>query len=447
MAGRRVSKGAGVQVHGGKLRIWFKLHNGERCFESLGTRDTKANRKAAEALREEICHEIKHGSFSYSKYFPDSKRVLKTGMHSENIKNPVFEIFCGIWLKMQCDLAVSTRQGYERIIKFHWIPEFRGRRLEEITGLEIMSVLAKKNVKPKTYNNLITPIKGVFKAAYQHKLIGSDPSEKIKFARNQAPEPDPLTLEEVEFVLQFIKDKYPLSVYNCFEFAFFTGLRTSELIELKWTDIDLVHKIAHISRAKVRQVVNCHTKTYKPRDVELNTRALDALKRQFHITGSSGYIWLNPNTDKAYIDDRPLRRWIWVPTLKALSLRHRHCYQTRHTYATLLLMSGVNPAWAAKQLGHSVKIFHERYARWIDKADKGRELSKVEETLFSFQSNQRSTGIDSTEIKCANNVPKRHQLLVSSWYKRKKLVEAAGIEPASASTPPQDLHAYPELLI
>jgi len=36
-------------------------------------------------------------------------------------------------------------------------------------------------------------------------------------------------------------------------------------------------------------------------------------------------------------------------------------------------------------------------------------------------------------------------LRVSIWFNN--LVEAAGIEPASASTPPQGLHAYPALLI
>lgn len=81
------------------------------------------------------------------------------------------------------------------------------------------------------------------------------------------------------------------------------------------------------------------------------------------------------------------------------------------------------------------------------KADKGRELSILEETLSSLQSKQRSSVLDSAELKCANSVAKKKQPLVSDCFLLTYLVEAAGIEPASASTPPQDLHAYPELLI
>jgi hypothetical protein len=51
MAGGRINKRAGVHTHGGKLRIWFTFE-GRRCFESLGTRDTKANR---EIVKSGVC--------------------------------------------------------------------------------------------------------------------------------------------------------------------------------------------------------------------------------------------------------------------------------------------------------------------------------------------------------------------------------------------------------
>jgi len=42
--------------------------------------------------------------------------------------------------------------------------------------------------------------------------------------------------------------------------------------------------------------------------------------------------------------------------LKALNIRERRQYDTRHTYATMCLMSGMNPAFIASQLGYSVEI-------------------------------------------------------------------------------------------
>jgi integrase len=47
------------------------------------------------------------------------------------------------------------------------------------------------------------------------------------------------------------------------------------------------------------------------------------------------------------------QRCFWNPTLRALGLRHRDAYQTRHTFASTLLMGDSNPAWIARQLGHA----------------------------------------------------------------------------------------------
>lgn len=46
-------------------------------------------------------------------------------------------------------------------------------------------------------------------------------------------------------------------------------------------------------------------------------------------------------------------------------------YSTRHTFATIALMAGIVPAYIAGQLGRSVQMLLERYARWIPGADNG----------------------------------------------------------------------------
>ena len=41
-------------------------------------------------------------------------------------------------------------------------------------------------------------------------------------------------------------------------------------------------------------------------------------------------------------------------------------YQTRHTFATLMLAFGENPSWVAQQLGHtSAEMVYRRYTRFI----------------------------------------------------------------------------------
>ena len=42
--------------------------------------------------------------------------------------------------------------------------------------------------------------------------------------------------------------------------------------------------------------------------------------------------------------------------MRATGIRQRPAYNTRHTYATVMLMSGLNPSFVANQLGHSLPM-------------------------------------------------------------------------------------------
>ncbi|MFY0477114.1 hypothetical protein [Achromobacter marplatensis] len=56
----------------------------------------------------------------------------------------------------------------------------------------------------------------------------------------------------------------------------------------------------------------------------------------------------------------------------------------RHTYATVILMAGMTPAFCAKQLGHSVEMFLKTYSKWLDGDQNDLEMSRVE-TAISAQ--------------------------------------------------------------
>ncbi|MGE7989535.1 integrase [Pseudomonas sp. NPDC089554] len=63
--------------------------------------------------------------------------------------------------------------------------------------------------------------------------------------------------------------------------------------------------------------------------------------------------------------------------LKALSIRERRQYDTRHTYANMCLMAEMNHAFIANQLGHSVEMLLSTYAKWISSSSDWRELEKL----------------------------------------------------------------------
>ncbi|WP_243431399.1 hypothetical protein [Pseudomonas mosselii] len=64
--------------------------------------------------------------------------------------------------------------------------------------------------------------------------------------------------------------------------------------------------------------------------------------------------------------------------LRRLGIRYRPPYNCRHTYATICLMSGLNPAFIAQQLGHSVQMLLSTYARWINSSSDWQELEKLQ---------------------------------------------------------------------
>jgi integrase len=53
----------------------------------------------------------------------------------------------------------------------------------------------------------------------------------------------------------------------------------------------------------------------------------------------------------------------------------------RHTYATIMLMAGMNHSFCAKQLGHSVEMFQRTYSKWIDGLQDDAEMARLEVAL------------------------------------------------------------------
>jgi integrase len=92
-------------------------------------------------------------------------------------------------------------------------------------------------------------------------------------------------------------------------------------------------------------------------------------------------VFLDPRYEEPWFEERAFRRSFWEPTLRRLGLRYRPPYNTRHTYATMMLMAGMTPAFCAKQLGHSVEMFLRTYAKWIDGGQNALEMGRLEAAL------------------------------------------------------------------
>jgi integrase len=122
--------------------------------------------------------------------------------------------------------------------------------------------------------------------------------------------------------------------------AAFTGLRQSELIGLRWEDVDFALHLVHVRRAVVRGQVKT-PKSGKVRSVPLTdevARALDGLSRRERFTGDEDYVF--PSSTGAPQDDSKLRRRFRT-ALKASGARWQGgdgsfvFHDLRHTFGTI----------------------------------------------------------------------------------------------------------------
>ncbi len=179
-------------------------------------------------------------------------------------------------------------------------------------------------------------------------LIDWRPIEKT-IAEHYAREPEPFTQEEITKILNELTGQEK----NLIQFAFYSGLRTSELIALRWQDVELEQNRIFVKRAHVRgQLKDTKTKSGK-REVVLQPQARESLLNQQAFTGKQNEtVFHNPHTNQPWKNDQPIRKSTWIPALKKAGIKYRNPYQTRHTFASMMLSTGEHYMWVAQQMGH-----------------------------------------------------------------------------------------------
>lgn len=131
---------------------------------------------------------------------------------------------------------------------------------------------------------------------------------------------------------------------------------------------------------QARGKIHDRVKTKKYRDVLLNDRAVHALEEVKKLTGDrGGHVFMTAGSeDGDWIRSSSTPKEYLVRALNALGIRRRRQVDTRHTYATMCLMAGMNPAFIANQLGHSVQMLLSTYAKWLNSTSDWAELQKLD---------------------------------------------------------------------
>ena len=360
-----MDRGQGVRPQSTKgIEIDF-YYQGKRCRETIKIPPTKANLQFAANKRSAVLHEIAIGSFNYAEHFPNSRHASTLGKLSNKTVREALEDFL---LNRRRKYEASTLRGYTSAIYHHLIPSFGDLPIRKLTTKEIKDWMNGLTVSAKRINNVLIPLRIVLKDAFLDGLIDSNPADRVQNIPHRYDEPKPFKPDEMR---SFLENCDPQS-RNLFQFAFWSGLRTSELIALEWRDIDWTNGIIRVTRASVKRIIK-QPKTHAGiRDVLILPPAMEALERQKSVSYAiGGRIFHNPRTNKPWETDSQIRGTGWLPAITAAGVPYRNPYQTRHTYASMLLSAGENPMWVAQQMGHADwGMIRKRYGRWIPDVDK-----------------------------------------------------------------------------
>jgi integrase len=356
------SKLTGIKANNSSISISF-TYNDIRCRETVKVKPTKSALKEMVRKRDAILYEIEFGKFDYLKHFPNSNRaksLASTKANTLTIKEMITE-----WFKRTQDQwEYSTKRGYISKINHHIEPNFGHIYVSEFKPSIFKDWGATSILSGKTKNEVRSIMRSAFQELYIDEVIDGNPIDRVKRFKHIKKEPEPFNTIEREKILAQMTGQ----VSNLYNFAFWTGLRTSELLALRKCDIDLERKVIFVRKALVHgREKGTKTKSGE-RTHELHEKALSTLKAQLKLnTGSQERIFLNPKTNQPWRDDRAIYHNCWQPALKKSAVKFRTQYNTRHTYASTMLTENKPIAWVAKQLGHSdIGMTLSTYARWIN---------------------------------------------------------------------------------
>tara|TARA_B100001939_G_scaffold33954_1_gene26366 strand:- start:790 stop:1677 length:888 start_codon:yes stop_codon:yes gene_type:complete len=268
-------------------------------------------------------------------------------MNIEFKKDPLIRSFLDS-LFIEKGLSKNTIKSYESDLKefFAWCHNIHKKLPSKLTSSSIniyLGYLFNKNIKSSSVNRKLSTLKAFYIFLYKQKLILKIPTEDIETPKIQKKLPSTLSENEVEKLLKAPKDKNIVELRDkaMLEMLYATGMRISELVNLKEVNVD-----------KNRQVVKVLGKGSKERLIPFGDEALDSLQKYLHKRNSRNiYIFLNNR------DNKLSRVGFWQRVkiyLKRVHLKSDITPHTlRHAFATHLLNRGADLRSVQLLLGHS----------------------------------------------------------------------------------------------
>ncbi len=268
-------------------------------------------------------------------------------------------------------ISEGTQKNYTCMLNKNILPYFKNYRLDEIKPSDIRAFQSKllKSMDGRSAKNVRILLGKILGEAVMDELIDRNPVKLVKPPR-YIPKDDiiPFTLEEVETLIANTSEFMQIFL----TVAFFTGMRSGELSALKWEDIDFNSKKIVVRRS-MRHGKISSTKTGKTRIIDMLEPVEQSLKEHFKSNGLKYEFVFTNRKGTPYCETSSITTTYWKPLLKRCGMAYRVLYNTRHTFASLMLANGEDILWVSKMLGHAkVSTTTIYYTKFVEEKGKKR---------------------------------------------------------------------------
>ncbi len=209
-------------------------------------------------------------------------------------------------------------------------------------------------ISPGTINGNIRALKGCLNWGVDNNYLSANPLQKVKKVAGESPgRTRYLHDDEIAKLLKAAEG----TVYHDIFFTFLkTGMRKKELVHLRWDDIDMKSRFIRIGGHRDENGAH-NTKTYRERHVPMDDDLVAVIARQPRKPGCP-YVFPTK-------DGKPRSNNVYT-NLKRLAakagLEDVNVHTLRHTFASHLVMNGVDLTTVKELLGHSTIEMTMRYA-------------------------------------------------------------------------------------
>lgn len=201
--------------------------------------------------------------------------------------------------------------------------------------------------KKATLNRYMQIVKFAFNYAESLELIDRNPARKLTMFKEEPAERRAITYaEEEKLIIASKLSKNPL-LYHFIMVALYTGMRYSEILNIKWTHVSMSEKSIMVFASKNNDV----------REVPIIDKLVPVIEDLFSITGQYVYIFSHPDTgEKIDYIKRAFRT-----AIANADIGYYCVHEMRHSFITRLAASGATISEIQQISGHKTAKMVQRY--------------------------------------------------------------------------------------